>query len=207
LLRISSDGKQAEVLADRCDGARFNAVNDVALDTRGNIYFSDPGGSSAESPIGVVYRYDIATAKVGSVANGMAFPNGLAVSPDQRYLCIAESQRYRVLIFDLDWPHVTNQRVLVEFPREDQGPLRGGLFSPDGMIFDEHGRLYVAMWTGGVINVVEVPSGRILQQYDAGGTKATNCHFHEGCLYTTVASKEAVFRLDLGVRGFDYNRP
>ena len=60
------------------------------------------------------------------------------------------------------------------------------------------------MWTNGVINVIDVPSGNILRQYDAGGEKATNCHFHGEYLYTTIASKEAVFRLKLGVRGFQY---
>jgi hypothetical protein len=42
-----------------------------------------------------------------------------------------------------------------------------------------------------------------LRQYDAGGKQATNCHFHGGFLYVTVADREAVFRLRLGVEGFD----
>ena len=73
------------------------------------------------------------------------------------------------------------------------------------MVFDKEGRLFIAMWTGGFINVVDVTSGKILRQYDAGGIKATNCHFHGPYLYTTVAAKEAVFRLKLGIEGFRYN--
>jgi len=65
----------------------------------------------------------------------------------------------------------------------------------------------VAMWNGGVINVVDVPSGKLLRQYDAGGDRATNCHFFGEFLYTTVAAKEAVFRLKLGVAGFNYTQP
>lgn len=207
LLRISADGKRAEVLADRFDGMRFNAINDVALDKKGNIFFSDPGGSSRDNPIGAIYRFAIATKQVTQLATGFAFPNGLAVTPDQTRLCLAESQKYRVLIFDLDEEGLANQRVLTEFPREDDGVIKGGEFSPDGMIFDAAGRLYVAMWTGGVINVIDVPSGKLLRQYDAGGSQATNCHFYGGFLYTTVAAKEAVFRLPLGVEGFDYTQP
>ena len=207
LLRIAADGQTAEVLADRIDGKRFNSINDVALDTKGNIYFSDPGGSSAENPVGSVYRYDIRTKQVTRLAEKLAFPNGLAVSPDQKSICVAESQKYHVLIFDLkDDGTVANSRTLIRFPNETNGNIRGGDFEPDGMIFDTAGRLYVAMWTGGVINVVDVPSGQLLRQYDAGGTKATNCHFHGTALYTTVAAKEAVFRLELGVAGFQYNR-
>ena len=208
LLRIAADGQSTEVLADRWEGKRFNSINDVALDREGNIYFSDPGGSSAEEPIGSVFRYDIKTAKVSQLAKGLAFPGGLAVTPDQKHLCVAESQRYRILICDLT-PEgkLANSRVLIELPAETRGKIIGGKFQPDGMIFDAAGRLYQAMWTGGVINVVEVPSGKLLRQYDAGGSQATNCHFHDGWLYVTVASKEAVFRLKLGVKGFDYNMP
>lgn len=206
LLRVAADGKSGEVLADRWEADRFNSVNDVALDRRGNIYFSDPGGSSLKNPIGSVYRYDITTAKVSRLDTGLAFPNGLAVTPDQKHLCLAESQRYRVLLYDLaDDGTVANRRVLIEFPRETVGEIVGGPHDPDGMIFDASGRLYVAMWSGGVVNVVEVPSGKLLRQYDAGGSRATNCHFHGGWLYVTVAAKEAVFRLKLGVEGFDYN--
>lgn len=171
----------------------------------GNIYFSDPGGLNAETPIGSVYRFDITTNTVTQLATQLAFPNGLAVTIDQRHLCVAESSRYRVLIYDLNGGNAENERVLIEFPQESAGDIRGGAFDPDGMILDEAGRLYVAMWIGGVINVVDVASGELLRQYDAGGLKATNCHFYDGYLYTTVAAKEAVFRLKLGVKGFNYN--
>jgi sugar lactone lactonase YvrE len=75
------------------------------------------------------------------------------------------------------------------------------------LIFDNAGRCYVGMWTGGVINVVEVPSGKLLRQYDAGGGKATNCHFFGPHLYVTIAAKEAVFRLKLDVDGHRYVIP
>jgi gluconolactonase len=209
LLRVSADGKQIEVLADRCDGVRFQSINDVALDRQGNIYFTDPGSSSVDQPVGAVYRYDIQTKRTTLLAAKLAFPNGLAVTPDQRQLCVAESLQYRLLLFDLDAPSGTfgNQRVLIDFPREKQGELVGGDHPPDGMVFDAQGRLYVAMWTGGVINVVELPSGRLIRQYSAGGPQVTNCHFHAPYLYTTVAAKEAVFRLKLDVAGFEYVTP
>lgn len=205
VLRVAADGKQAEVLADRWDGQRFRAVNDVALDLQGNIYFSDPGNSSAETPIGAVYRYDIRTKKTSLVAGKMAFPNGLAVTPDQKRLCVAESQRFRIVTIDLlDDGAVGSPRTLIDFPRENENGLRGGSYFPDGLIFDAAGRLYVAMWTGGFINVVDVATGKIVRQYDAGGDKVTNCHFHGTDLYTTVAAKEAVFRIPVGVKGHRY---
>lgn len=206
LLRVAADGKQVEVLADRCEGRRFQEVNDVCLDIEGNIYFTDPAGSTAEKPVGAFYRYDIKTKNVAELDTGLAYPNGIAVSPDQKHLCVSETAQFRVLIYELtDDKLAQHRRELIDFQRAARQNYPIGKFMPDGMVFDEAGRLYVAMWTNGVINVVDVAQGNILRQYDAGGLKATNCHFHDGRLYTTVASKEAVFRLDLNVPGFDYN--
>lgn len=196
-----------EVLAPDFEGKPFDAPNDVALDLAGNIYFSDPGSSNAKQPTGSIYRYDVGSRKVVRLDTGLAYPNGLAVTPDQKHLCLAESELHRVLIYDRAADGgVSNRRVLIDFLPQSEGKVAGDVITPDGMIFDAIGRLYVATWTGGVINVVEVPSGKLLRQYDAGGKRATNCHFHGGYLYVTVAAKEAVFRLKLGVDGFDYRK-
>lgn len=210
VLRITPqpDGKKPkiEVLAETYQDKPLNAPNDVAIDPAGNVYFSDPGGSSAKKPVGSIYRI-AADGRLTRLDTGLAFPNGLAVTPDQKNLCLAESGRYRLLIYDLTPDgRAENRRTLIDFPDKTEGEIVGGRHEPDGMIFDSAGRLYVAMWSGGVINVVDVASGKLLRQYDAGGSKATNCHFHDGWLYTTIAAKEAVFRLKLGVEGFDYRR-
>lgn len=209
LLRVATSGQQVEVLADRFEGSRFLSVSDVALDLKGNIYFTDAGALIAEADdklAGSVYRYDIQTKKTTRLASGLACPNGLAVSPDQMYLSVAESQRFRILLFDVNTKAGTllNQRVLIAFPYETHGDVVTGQFVPDGMVFDARGRLYVAMWYGGVINVIDVPSGKLLRQYDAGGSQATNCHFSGAYLYVSVAAKEAVFRLKIDVPGHEY---
>ena len=49
-------------------------------------------------------------------------------------------------------------------------------------------------------------TGKLLRQYSAGGRDVTNCHFHGDYLYTTVAAKEAVFRLKLDVAGLLYSQ-
>jgi len=208
LLRVAPDGKSAEVLSQRHAGARYKAIDDVAVDLEGNIYFSDAGDSDSERPTGAIYRYDVHTKKAVRLDDGLAFPNGVAVSPNQQWLCVAESRRGRVLTYEVaEEGTVANKRILINFPKRDRGKILGGDFQPGGMVFDALGRLYVAMYGGGVINVVSVPEGEIVRQYHAGGTGVTNCHFFGPFLYTSVASKEAVFRLRIGVKGFEYNGP
>ncbi len=212
LLRVAADGKSVEVLAERWKGKRFGGINDVALDTHGHIYFTDPRGSSLKSPTGSVYRYDIDTKSVTQIATGLAYPSGLAIGPHRRHLCVSESRKFRIQVIDFvidkdDEPtlEVARTRTLITFPEETVGDVKGGKFQPNGMIFDAKRRLYVAMWTGGFINVVELDSGKLIRQYDAGGEQVTNCHFQGNFLYTTIAAKEAVFRIELGVQGHRYN--
>ena len=97
--RIEHDGSLT-VLADRYDGHRFNQPNDLALDSRGRIYFSDPcygdrsrmelvdaGGRKVEG----VYRID-PDGRVGRViTHETERPNGLAVTPDDRTLFVADN--------------------------------------------------------------------------------------------------------------------
>ncbi len=102
------------------------------------------------------------------------------------------------MILDMVDGKGTNPRVLLTLPGKDE--------LPDGFVFDEFGRLYLGTWTGKVVHVVDVPSGKILATYDAGGSQATNVHFFKGDLYVTVAAKEAVFKLPLGIRGWRYSK-
>ena len=199
VLRVSPHDGSVEVLADRSRGHRLRHINDVALDIEGNIFFTD-------SPFvrrGSVYRYDIKTTHVTQLDTGRRFPNGIAVSPDQKHLCVSETFKRRILIYDLADGRVGNCRVLANL-RGTCGKRHRLTCMPDGMVFDKDGRLYVAMYGGGVINVISVPGGRVIRQYCAGGARATNCHFHDQHLFVTVDAAKAVFRLNLGVTGFDY---
>jgi gluconolactonase len=123
-----------EVLVDQVDGKPLSGTNDVTLDGRGRIYFTDPGGAA-------VYRID-APGRVSRVLGppDIARPNGLQVSPDDRTLYVIESGNApdgprMIRAFDLR-PDGTagNGRVLFDFPGR----------SADGMSVDVEGNLYVS---------------------------------------------------------------
>ena len=89
------------VIADRYQGKRLNSPNDVVVKSDGSIWFSDPPyghltdyeGDKGSSEIGSsnVYRVDPASGKVAAVCTDFDKPNGLAFSPDEKYLYIADT--------------------------------------------------------------------------------------------------------------------
>jgi sugar lactone lactonase YvrE len=69
------------------------------------------------------------------------------------------------------------------------------------MMFDEHGRLWIARWTNKTVDVVDVDRGAILASYPAGGDGVTNLCFWGESIYVTVSGQHSIHRMDVGVRG------
>ncbi len=83
---------QRTVVADRYQGKRFNACNDLVIDRKGRIYFSDPrylGDEPRELEHRAVYRID-AEGQVVEVTHEVEKPNGIALSPDEKTLYLAD---------------------------------------------------------------------------------------------------------------------
>jgi gluconolactonase len=101
LLRTELDGG-VTVLADRYRGKRLNSPNDVVCRSDGSIWFTDPpygintdyeGGRQTQELPAAVYRFDPSSGELEVVAADFEGPNGLAFSPDESLLYIAESGR------------------------------------------------------------------------------------------------------------------
>ena len=98
--RTEHDGSR-KVLVDRFEGKRLNSPNDLVVKSDGTIWFTDPSygidgdyeGDAAPSEIGMcnVYRSDPATGALSAVATDFVRPNGLAFSPDESLLYIADT--------------------------------------------------------------------------------------------------------------------
>ncbi len=98
--RIEHDGSR-RILADRFEGKKLNSPNDVIVKSDGSIWFTDPSygidgeyeGDFAISEIGAcnVYRIDPVNGAVTAVITDMVRPNGLAFSPDEKLLYVADT--------------------------------------------------------------------------------------------------------------------
>lgn len=147
--RTEHDGR-VTVLADRFEGKRFNSPNDVVVKSDDSIWFTDPAygidsnyeGFQAESEIGGdhVYRLDPATGDCRIVADDFVRPNGLAFSPDETTLYIADSGGTRFQ---------SGEKHLRAFEVSEDGSLSGGeIFAEcsegvfDGFRLDDQGRIW-----------------------------------------------------------------
>jgi gluconolactonase len=193
IVEIRPDGS-VSTYADNYQGVPFRGPNDLAFDPNGNLYFSDPAGSSKEAPIGHVYRVD-KLKKVTQVASGLAFPNGVAFSPDGNTLYVAESQKYHVLKYPVKSDGSLGEKsVFCTLPGEHD---------PDGMNFDSAGNLWVAQFGGGAIHQFD-PSGKLIRSVDMPGKKVTNVEFggkDMKTLYITEVETGAVYRIRTEVPG------
>lgn len=207
VLHLDANGKVIGKASAECEGKPLRGPNDLCLDPKGGFYFTDPGGSGKEKPIGTVHYVD-AKGKTHLVAEGLAFPNGIVLRPDGKTLLVAESQRNRVLAYPVKEPgKVGPMTVFADLPTKDGEQIDN---QPDGMCLDADGNLYVAHYGMRQVQVLS-PEGKVLRRYPGGTLTTSNVAFggpKMDQLYVTGAmGKEqgtpgALFRLDLkGARG------
>lgn len=198
--RTEHDGT-ITVLADHYGGRKLNSPNDIAIDSKGRIYFSDPRyGSRANleqfdedgNEVEGVYRIDEDGSIIRVLTHEVDRPNGLMVSAGDRYLYVADNVNdgdhaqggnRKLWRFELraDGSVVSDSRRLLF----DWGSDRG----PDGMAMDQEGRLYVAAgfnfpklpietairYKAGIY--VISPEGKLLQTISVPADMITNCTF------------------------------
>jgi len=161
--RISITEKDGTVrtLADSYKGKRFNSPNDVAIDRKGRVYFTDPryvGSEPREMDFEGVFRVD-PDGTVTRLETSAYKPNGIVVSPDGKTLYVADAGGKRRALIALDLSEageVSNPRVLHQFGES------GGI---DGMTVTTDGRIVAAGGmgkAGGVI--VFSPQGKFLAE-------------------------------------------
>jgi sugar lactone lactonase YvrE len=145
--------------------------NEIVVDGRGNIYLNEagfefPGGEFAPGSVALVTPDDL----VRRVADGIAFPNGMAVTPDDTTLIVAESYGNRLTAFDVgDDGGLSNRRAWAELDR--------GV--PDGICLDAEG----AAWYG------DVPNKRCVRVRE-GGEVLETVELDRGCFACMLGGED-----------------
>jgi gluconolactonase len=185
---LAKPNDQQIALAEKFGGQRLNSPNDLVVHSSGDIFFTDPpyglsrktgGGDPVNDPdkelkFQGVYRVDT-RGNVTLVSDQMERPNGIALSPDEKTLYVANSyaQRPIIMAFDLKPDRTaTNPRVFFDGAKLlRQKPNLKGAF--DGMTVDVAGNLF-ATGPGGVL--ILTASGKHLGTI-ATGEATSNCEF------------------------------
>jgi gluconolactonase len=165
------EGKQ-QPLAVKYEGKRFNSPNDLTVASNGDVFFTDPPYGlvpkdpakkdtfpGQEQKIQGVYRLD-AKGKVTLLYDGLERPNGIALSPDEKTLYVANSHPPRPIwmAFDVKPDHTLGTgRVFFDAAALIAKTKRTGM--PDGMKVDKQGNLF-ATGPGGVL--IFSPAGKHL---------------------------------------------
>jgi gluconolactonase len=208
--RTEYDGR-ITVLADAYKGKRLNSPNDVVVSSDGAVWFTDPTygidgeyeGDAAPSEIGAshVYRIDPASGEVTAVATDFVKPNGIAFSPDESLLYVA----------DTGVSHVEDGPRHIRRFRVKGAKLKGGeVFSVcdrglyDGFRLDTSGRLWASAADGvhcitpegALIGKILVPE--TVSNLAFGGPKRNR-------LYITGTT--SLYAAYLGVQGVSYFAP
>jgi gluconolactonase len=199
ILRFSTATAGETVYADHCDGQPCHGPNDLCFGPDGTLYFTDPAGSSLAERIGAVYAV-APDGSVARIATGLAFPNGLMVTPDGATLVVAETFTGVLHRYSLD--PVRRYRELEPLAMlhpAAEGDSPTSAAGPDGMAFGADGNLYVAHYGSGYVQVV-APDGAIVTSLPAGGPHPTNVAFWQDSLFVTQGTSGSLYRLDIGVR-------
>ncbi len=200
---LASPQSTFTTLAGRYQDKRFNSPNDLVFKSNGDLYFTDPAygmekgwdDPARELPYAGVFRRN-AAGEVTLLTKDMTRPNGLAFSPDEKLLYVAQSDETAAIwrVFDVK-PDGTIANSRVFFDATTMAKTKKGL--PDGMKIDVQGNIF-ATGPGGVL--VFSPEGKHLGTIVTGQSTA-NCAFGDDGQTLYMTADYFVMRVRLKTKG------
>lgn len=203
---------KTRTLADRWNGKRFNSPNDLAINAKGRIYFTDPRyGDQADRDLDFEGVFLITGKKVKLAAKDISRPNGILVSLDGKKVFVADNHsdpkgNHHLVQFTVQKDGTLKDKKIMF----DIGPDRRGI---DGMTLDEEGNIYATAGKGDRSGIYVFSStGKHLAFIPLGETP-TNCVFGGGkeksTLYITARAPErsdgkrmwGMYRIALKIKG------
>ena len=168
-----------EVYSNGFEGKQFNRPNDLVFDKSGNLFFTDPKSYDANMLDGRIFVIDSKSKKTVLVADSLAFPNGINISPIDGRLYVCESAKQQIVSFKISSDlRLTDKKEFISIPGGD----------PDGIEFDTEGNLYVAHFGGKAVYVFS-KDGKLLQKVETPGKKPTNLEFIGDDLKTLILTE------------------
>ncbi len=199
IVRVAKDLTMTPVM-EKYEGKRFNSPNDLVYRSDGSLYFTDPpygllkqdDDPAKELKFNGVFRFG--AGKLHLVIKDLTRPNGIAFSPDEKTLYVANSDEKRKIWMRYDVAAdgtASNGRVFADVTSETEDGL------PDGLKVDSLGNVY-ATGPGGIW--VFSPEGKHLGTIKPPETPA-NCNWGEDGTVLYITARTSVYRIKLAVAG------
>jgi gluconolactonase len=192
LVAIAPDGKKT-VLADHYRGKRFNGPNDLWIDPKGGIYFTDPLYGEKEAELDGMYVFYLSPDRkdLKIAASGFVRPNGILGTPDGKRLFIADRDAEKNYVYDIEEDGRLSNKTLFS--------LEGS----DGMTMDELGNVYVSCprWGPTLAMAIYSPNGIRMGEIRFP-EKPGNMHFAGKDHQTLfVPSRTSLYAIRMNVKG------
>ena len=203
---------KTSTLVDRWNGKRFNSPNDLAIDAKGRIYFTDPRyGDQADRDLNFEGVFLITGKKVKLATRDISRPNGILVSLDGKKVFVADNHsdakgNHHLVQFNVQKDgSLTDKKVLF-----DIGPGKRGI---DGMTLDEEGNIYATAGKGERSGIYVFSTEGKHMAFIPTGETPTNCVFGGGSekstLYLTAQAPKGadgktvwgLYRIKLKIKG------
>ena len=201
--RVEKDGTR-KTIVDRFEGKRFNSPNDLIIHSNGDLYFTDPpyglkNPASREIEWHGVYRVK-PDGKVTLLTKEMTRPNGIGLSPDEKTLYIAQSDK-ELPVFK-SWPIKDDGTLGEGKVMLDVSPWvkKGDPGMPDGMAIDTQGNIW-GTGPGGVMIIS--PEGKLLGRLLMGKATA-NCAFGDDGSTLFITSSGFICKVKTKVKGLPF---
>ncbi len=196
ILRFSTLG-EVDTVISKFQGVALNRPNDLIVLKNGDIYFTDPSNYDRSKFHGRLFYFNRDSDKLHLIADSLAFPNGLGISPFDSKLYVCESMKNLILRFEIsDYGIPTNREIFIQLPGGD----------PDGIDFDIKGNMYVAHFGTGTVFVIS-PDGKIIQRIKTPGKNPSNVEFGGKdlkTLYITEDETNCVYKIQVNNSGYKY---
>jgi gluconolactonase len=188
-------------LIDNYQGKRLNSPNDLVFKSNGDLYFTDPpfglpktfDDPKKELPFQGVYRLS-RNGKITLLTTEVKAPNGIAFSPDEKKLYVADSARALWFVFAVKRDGtLSSGKIFFDGTVQSQG--RPGV--ADSLKVDVHGNVFGAA-PGGLF--VIAPDGTLLGRFDLG-TATGNCAWGEDGSTLFITSNSILYRIRLSTKG------
>lgn len=188
--RVSRTEKDGSIvtLAEVFEGKKLNSPNDVIVRSDGTIYFTDPpyGGNEVELDFNGFFMIG-KDGKLTALARDYKKPNGLALSPDEKILYVADTEGAHIRAYDVAADgSVSNDRVLCELP------------GPDGIKVDKEGNIWATAKDG--VRVIS-PKGELLETVVFPEQPANLCFGGDDGKTLYVTARTGVYKIRTTVEG------